>query len=91
MDDLLADPELKMLLPKHRDRLFTPEKTLSMFMAQALDADHSCQKAVNLAAINRLEEGLTPCSTATGAYCRARKRLPGQWVSRLVQKTGQRR
>ena len=90
MDDLLAEPELKMLLPKHRDRLFTPEKTLSMFMAQALDADHSCQKAVNLAAINRLEEGLTPCSTATGAYCRARKRLPGQWVSRLVQKTGQR-
>ena len=35
------------LLPKHRERLYPPTETLSMFLAQALDADGSCQKVVN--------------------------------------------
>lgn len=59
-------------------------------MAQTLDADHSCQKAVNVIATQHLKAGLTPCSTATGAYCRARKRLPAKVISHLVCSTGQR-
>ncbi len=35
------------LLPEHRERLYPPTVTLSMFMRQALEADGSCQKAVN--------------------------------------------
>jgi hypothetical protein len=39
-----------------------------MFLAQALSADRSCQKAVNDAAVKRIMSGLTPVSTHTGGY-----------------------
>jgi len=82
--------QVEILLPDHRERLFPPTETLSMFLAQALSADRSCQRAVNDAAIKRLAGGLTPCSTHTGAYCRARQRLPVDMVSTLVRQSGQR-
>jgi hypothetical protein len=80
---------VEMLLPEHRERLFPPTETLSMFLAQAMSADRSCQNAVNNAAINRLMGGLSTCSTNTGAYCQARKRLPLDMVSTLARYTGQ--
>ncbi len=90
--NLLTSPELleqvESLLPEHRERLFTPTETLSMFLAQALSADRSCQKAVNDSAIRRVTGGLSACSTHTGAYCRARQRLPVEMVGTLVQRTG---
>ena len=86
--NLLTGPELfdrvESLLPEHRERLFPPTETLSMFLAQALSADRSCQRAVNDAAIKRLTGGLPLCSTHTGAYCRARQRLPAEMVSTLT-------
>lgn len=91
--NLLTSPELfgevESRLPVHRERLFPPTETLSMFLSQALSADRSCQKAVNDAAVKRLAGGLAPCSTHTGAYCNARGRLPLAMVSALVQFTGQ--
>jgi len=75
-------------LPAHRERLFPPTETLSMFMAQALSADRSCQKAVNDFVGNRVAGGLSACSTGTGAFCRARQRLPEEMVIRLVRDTG---
>ena len=68
--NLLTDPEMlsmvEELLPDdHRERQFPPTETLSMFLAQALSEDRSCQKVVNDAAIKRLVCGLTLCSTAT--------------------------
>jgi hypothetical protein len=90
---LLTGPELfdavELALPAHRERLFPPTETLSMFLAQALSADRSCQRAVNEGAIKRLIAGLTPCSTHTGAYCRARQRVPTSMVSTLVNHSGQ--
>ena len=85
--DLLDEVEL--LLPEHRERLFPPTETLSMFLAQALNADRSCQNIVNTTAMHRLAGGLPPCSTHTGAYCRARKRLPMPMVRTLARSTGQ--
>lgn len=84
-DDLLST--IEGLLPEHRERIYTPTETLSMFLAQALNDDRSCQKAVNEAAINRIAMGLSPISTRTGAYCRARKRLPTEMVCTLVRET----
>ncbi len=75
-------------LPEHRERVFPPTETLSLFLAQALSEDSSCQKAVNEAAIKRMTGGLTVCSTRTGAYCKARQRLPVMMVSALVKQTG---
>jgi hypothetical protein len=91
--NLLTGPELfdkvESVLPQHRERRFPPTETLSMFLAQALSADRSCQKAVDEAAIKRLAAGLAPCSTHTGAYCRARTRLPVEMVHTLAGYVGQ--
>jgi DDE family transposase len=89
--NLLTGPELlnhvEALLPAHRERLFPPTETLSMFLSQAMSADRSCQKAVDEAAIKRLTGDLPRCSTHTGAYCRARQRLPVEMVATLTRHT----
>tara|TARA_R110002020_G_scaffold114135_1_gene262491 strand:+ start:3721 stop:5106 length:1386 start_codon:yes stop_codon:yes gene_type:complete len=90
--NLLTGPQLldtvESLLPEHRERLFPPTQTLSMFLAQAMSSDASCQKVVNDTAVKRLVCGLKSCSTHTGAYCRARQRLPVEMVSTLCRQTG---
>ena len=90
--NLLTGPEcldqVESLLPEHRERLFPPTETLSMFLAQAMSAYRSFQKAVDDAAIKRLMGELPIFSTHTGAYCRARKRLPLDMVSTLARHTG---
>lgn len=92
--NLLTGPALvsdvQSLVPPHRERMFPPTETLSMFLAQALSADRSCQKAVNDTAVKRVARGLPHCSTHTGAYCRARQRLPMELLSTLVRQTGRR-
>lgn len=90
---LLTSPELlqttEALLPEHRERLYPPTVTLSIFMRQVLEADGSCQKAVNGWAAQRAADGLSACSVRTGGYCRARQRLPLEMVSALARQTGQ--
>ena len=80
--------KVESLLPEHRERLFPPTETLSMFLAQAMSADRSCQNIVNRAAVERLSGGLPLCSTHTGAYCRARQRLSLEMVSGLTRHVG---
>ena len=90
--NVLTSPELlettESLLPEHRERLYPPTVTLSMFMRQVLEADGSCQKAVNGWAAQRAADGLRACSVRTGGYCRARQRLPLEMVSALTRETG---
>ena len=81
--------QVESLLPAHRERLFPPTETLSMFLNQALSTDRSCQAAVNESALKRMLGGLSRCSTHTGAYCRARQRLPLTMIRSLVHMTGQ--
>ena len=80
MFNLLTGPQLldqvEALLPEHRERLFPPTETLSMFLAQALSADGSCRQTVNDAMVKRVIGGMKPGSTDTGGYCKARARLP---------------
>jgi hypothetical protein len=76
------------LLPEHRERLYPPTLALSMFMKQALNEDRSCQKAVNDWAAQRVAGGLSVHSVSTGAYCRARARLPLQMMSTLTRASG---
>lgn len=81
--------KVEELLPEHRERLFPPTETLSMYLAQAMSADRSCQQAVNQAAIQKLGMGLPPHSTHTGGYCRARQRLPIDMISGLTRHLGE--
>lgn len=90
--NLLTGPELLEVteshLPEHRERLYPPTVVLSMFMKQALNSDGSCQKAVNGWAAQRQAEGLGVQSVRTGAYCRARQRLPVPMVTALTHTAG---
>ena len=92
MFNLLTGPQLldrvEALLPEHRERLFPPTQTLSMFVAQVLSADGSCQQAVDDAMVKRIIGGLKPGSTDTGGYCKARARLPMSMISTLALQTG---
>jgi hypothetical protein len=90
--NLLTGPQLldrvEAGLPVHRERKFPPTETLSMFLAQVLSADGSCQQALDDFLVKRVVAGLEPGSTDTGAYCKARARLPLSMVSTLARETG---
>ena len=90
--NLLTGPQMldnvEQLLPAHRERLFPPTETLSMFLAQVLSVDGSCQQAVNDARLKRIVGGLPRCSSRTSAYCQARVRLPTPMISRLTRQVG---
>ncbi|MBN0989908.1 IS4 family transposase [Amphritea pacifica] len=86
--DLLAD-EISELSPEHRERIYPPTKTLSMFLTQAMSADRSCQNVVNQAVLQRVISDQNRASTHTGAYCKARQKLPLAMVSQLTRFLGQ--
>jgi hypothetical protein len=86
-DELLSVVE--SLLPNHRERLYPPTETLAMFLAQVMSADGSCQQAVNDMAVKRMFHGFSTMNTNTGAYCKARQRLPLSMLSKLCQCAGQ--
>ncbi len=90
--NILTGPELLTMtdahLPEHRERLYPPTVTLSMFMKQVLEADRSCQRAVNAWAGQRAAEGLSVQSIRTGGYCQARQRLPLEMVTALARESG---
>jgi hypothetical protein len=71
-----------------RRRLFTPAVTLWTFLSQVFDPDHSCRAAVARLLAWRAAAGLRPCSPDTGAYCRARRRLPEAALRELTRQTG---
>jgi hypothetical protein len=66
------------------DRIFTPLVTLWVFIGQVLSADQSCCAAVARLIADRVSRGLKPCSSETGAYCQARKRLPERFFSAVA-------
>ncbi len=86
-DQLLE--RVESLLPDHRERMFPPTETLSLFLSQAVSEDRSCRNVVNQSTIARLIGGRPKCSTATGGYCKARARLPVDMVRDLTRFTGQ--
>ena len=92
MFNILTGPQLfdrvEALLPDHRERMYPPTETLSMFLAQALSSDGSCRQVVNDAMVKRVIGGLKPGSTDTGGYCKARARLPANMVSTLAREAG---
>src|SRR5215207_5253536 len=63
------------------DRVFSPLVTLRVFLGQVLSPDHSCRAAVARLNAHRVARGQRPCSARTGAYCRARQRLPEGFFS----------
>jgi hypothetical protein len=75
---------------KFNHRIYTPLVTLSMFLCQVIDPDHSCRAAVARLivwlAVNKRE----PCAPDTSSYCEARLRLPEAVIVGLVRETARR-
>lgn len=63
-----------------KDRIYSPLVTPWVFLSQVISADYSCRAAVARLIVHRLSRGLEACSPDTGAYCRARERLPETFV-----------
>jgi Transposase DDE domain len=68
--------------------VFTPAVTLWAFLSQVLESDKSCRAAVTRVLAHRLASGQAPCSEDTGAYCRARAKLPAAVLQRLAVDAG---
>jgi Transposase DDE domain len=72
------------------DRIFSPLVTLWVFLGQVLNPDRSCRAAVARLVAHRVVHGQRPCSARTGAYCRARQRLPEEFLSAVACSVGRR-
>jgi hypothetical protein len=70
------------------DRIFSPLVTLWVFLGQVLSGDQSCRAAVARLVAHRASQGQEPCSSRTGAYCQARKRLPERFLSAVARLVG---
>ena len=68
--------------------VWTPALTLWTFLTQCISDSKSCAAAVARALVLRVSLGLSPCSEATGAYCKARAKLPTALLSRLATQLG---
>jgi len=71
-----------------RDRVYTPIKTVFVFIKQVLNTDKSCKKAVAGVAVEQISAGEKPVSSNTGPYCKARQRLPEETVHELEKEIG---
>ncbi|MEA1891783.1 MAG: IS4 family transposase, partial [Campylobacterota bacterium] len=65
----------------NRNRIYTPQKTLCMFISQSLNQDGSCQNRVNKLALSKDET----ISINTSGYCKARQRLSRVAISTLTK------
>src|SRR5260370_20825410 len=71
-----------------RDCVYAPLLTLWAFLGQVISPDGSCRAAVARVLAWLVSQGEPPCTPQTGPYCKARIRLPGALVVRLMRETG---
>src|SRR5437763_4924860 len=57
--------------------------TLWALLAQVISKEKACVAAVARVLVLRLALGLPPCASETGAYCKARAKLPERFLQRL--------
>jgi len=94
-DDLLTAQDLQQACRRHRvdfadqpGALWTPALTLWAFLCQCASAAKTCSTAVARALAWRLGLGQPPCSVNTGAYCKARAKLPEPFLRELCTTLG---
>jgi len=67
-----------------RDRAFTPEITVGLFVQQALSERCGCQKIVHEHNTTRKRQGQSQLSSDSSSYCEARLRLPIALLTHLL-------
>ena len=92
--DFFAGPAARDLVAElgvtFRENIFTPVVTMLAFVAQILDPDGSCRKAVSRVIATTVAAGGMPPSNNTSAYCQARSRLPERFFFSAVRWTADR-
>jgi len=73
-----------------RGDVYSVAITLWAFLAQVLSKEKSCRAAVARVIAWLIARGRPPCSAATGAYCKARAKLPERLLRRLGRDAGRR-
>jgi DDE family transposase len=91
--DLLPAELINQLMQEHGtefyDRVYPPLVTLAVFLSQCQDADQSQRQAVARLNAYRVVQGERASSSNTGAYSKARQRLPEEMLAELTRHTGQ--
>ncbi len=70
------------------DCVYTPAVTIWAFIGQYLSDTPTCVIAVARVVVLMVAMGREPCSAATGAYCKARAKLPEGFLHRLTSQVG---
>lgn len=70
------------------DSLYNPVTVLWLFLSQVIHANPTLAVTVENFLAWRLGQGMSPCSTDTGAYAKARLRLPEALLAMLTRHTG---
>ena len=70
------------------DSLYNPVTVLWLFLSQVIHANPTLAVTVECFLAWRLAQGMAPCSADTGAYARARQRLPEALLAMLMRHTG---
>jgi hypothetical protein len=68
--------------------IFTPAVTTWAFVGQYLAGSSTCVAAVARVIVLMVALGREPCSADTGAYCKARAKLPEGFLRRLTYQVG---
>lgn len=83
-----ACDELGVDFATEAHHIWTPAFTLWTLLTQAASRSKSCVAAVARALVLRVSLGRSPCSESTGAYCKARAKLPVVLLARLTTHLG---
>jgi len=70
------------------DSLYSPVTVVWLFLSQVIHANPTLAVTVQCFLAWRLAQGMSPCSTGTSAYARARQRLPEALLAMLTRHTG---
>lgn len=91
--DALAGDELsrrvQKFFPTFRQRVFDPVTTLFALLSQMLSPDKSCTETVARVNAERAARGLEPVSPDNSGYCKARDRMPEDFIHELMTSSGQ--
>lgn len=71
----------------YRERIYTPDIILWVFLSQVLSDDKSCQAAVMRVVAHFISQHKQPPSSNTAAYTKARSRFPEKILSNLTRES----
>jgi len=89
LDSKGLSKHIQKYFPNFRDRVFNPVTTLFSLLSQMLSPDKSCAETVARVNAERIARGLEPISPDNSGYCKARDRMPEEFIHELFLGQGQ--